>query len=324
MNKINKTSKNFKMNFTKKIIYLLLFFPTIAFAQMQQADDNDNFTKTELIYGRKDGMALTMFMLTPKNNQKTKAIVSIASGNWRSGIINAERFAKRNKIYTDKGYTVFVVMHGSQPRYTIPDAVADIKRAVQFIRYNARKFNVDENHIGITGQSSGGHLALMAGLSDDTKKENAEDPVDRVSDRVQAIAVFYPPTDFLNWGQSGIDLSVLQQLLVRAGVASAFDFKVWSDSSNTYTAVTDAQKKLEISKQYSPVYSVTTDDPPVVIIHGDADKTVPLQQSEILVRKLNDVSIVNQLVIIKDAGHGWENSETDEKLFIDWFDKYLK
>jgi dipeptidyl aminopeptidase/acylaminoacyl peptidase len=77
-------------------------------------------------------------------------------------------------------------------------------------------------------------------------------------------------------------------------------------------------------KQTSPIYSVSNDDPPVLIIHGDADRTVPLQQSETIITRLKEANIPNQLIIKKGGGHGWKNIETEEESFIGWFDKYLK
>ena len=87
---------------------------------------------------------------------------------------------------------------------------------------------------------------------------------------------------------------------------------------------TDREKILQIVKQTSPIYSVSSDDPPVLIIHGDADKTVPLQQSETIIQKLKEANVPNQFIIKKDGAHGWNNQETEEKFFVDWFDKYLK
>lgn len=302
-----------------------LFFLLLISCHYTQlvAQDTSSYTKTEIIYGRKDGMALTMLMLVPKQRPNGKAIISVASGNWVSSYNNAANFVNRSGVYLTKGYTLFVVMHGSQPRYAIPNAITDIKRAVRFIRFNSRNYNIDGNTIGITGSSSGGHLSLMVGLSDDKIDSTSRDPVDKVSSRVQAVAVFYPPTDFLNWGQEKMDLSKLQAVLKLAGVASAFDFKEWNDTVRLYQSVT-AERRLAIAKQISPVYNVTPDDPPVLIIHGDADRTVPLQQSETIITKLKEANVTNQFIIKKGGAHGWQNREVEEKIFVDWFDKYLK
>ena len=299
------------------IIFLLIFQQPIT------AQDSLHFNKTEIIYGRKDGMALTMFMLSPKEHANGKAIISVVSGNWTSGYTYANTFVNNAKIYIDKGYTVFTVIHGSQPRYAIPNEIADIKRAVRFIRYNSNNYHIDGDHLGITGSSSGGHLALMVGLSDDTIDSSSKDPIDHVSARVQAVAVFYPPTDFLNWGQQKMNLSNYQAALALAGVAGAFDFKVWNDTVKLYQSV-NPEKRLEIAKQISPIYSVTPDDPPVFIIHGDADRTVPLQQSETIIQKLKEANVPNNFIIKNGGGHGWKNREVEERNFVDWFDKYLK
>ncbi len=299
------------------ILFLLIY------QQRLSAQDSLNFTKTEIIYGRKDGMALTMFMLAPREHANGKAIISVVSGNWNSSYTYASSFVNSAKIYIDRGYTVFTVIHGSQPRYAIPNEIADIKRAVRFIRYNANNYHIKGDHFGITGASSGGHLSLMVGLSDDKIDSASKDPVDHVSSRVQAVAVFFPPTDFLNWGQKQMNLSNFQAALAAAGVAGAFDFKVWNDTVKLYQAV-NPEMRLEMAKQISPIYFVTPDDPPVLIIHGDADKTVPLQQSETIIKKLKEANVPNDFIIKNGGGHGWKNRDVEEKNFVDWFDKYLK
>jgi acetyl esterase/lipase len=265
-----------------------------------------------------------MLMLSPKRNTKGKAIISVVSGNWFSSYNLSARFVTSAKIYIDRGYTVFAVMHGSQPRYTIPNEIDDLKRAVRFIRYNANEYHIDGNFIGITGASSGGHLSLMVGLSDDKIDTASKDPVNRISSRVQAVAVFYPPTDFFNWGQQNANIIKGKAALAFAGVASAFEFKEWNDTTKTYQVFTDTVKIFQIAKQVSPVYAVSAGDPPVLIIHGDADKTVPIQQSEIIIQKLKETHIQNQFIVKKDGGHGWKNQDVEEKNFVDWFDKYLK
>ena len=294
----------------------LVFFCFSAFAQ-----DSTNYNRTEIIYGRKDGMALSMIGISPKEHAKGKAVLSLVSGNWVSGYKNEAGYERQAVTLVNAGYTVFLVMHGSQPRYSIPDELADIKRAVRFIRYNAKQYSIDANHIGITGSSSGGHLSLLAALTDDKINTAAGDPVDRVSSRVQAAAVFFPPTDFLNWGQqnSGQDMEKLR----RFGVAAAFDFKMLSTSTGMYEHITDTAMIRKIAIEISPINSVTPDDPPVFIAHGDADQLVPLQQSQSIIQKLKEAGVPNQLLIHPGGGHGWKNNDVEEREFAKWFDKYL-
>ena len=298
--------------------FLLLLYITNVHAQ-----DSLSFNRTEIVYGRKDGMALMMIRQLPKHSNG-RAIISVVSGNWRSDYEMAARFEDKDKIYLNSGYTVFEVLTSSQPRYAIPNEVEDVKRAVRFVRYNAKKYGIDPDRIGITGLSSGGHLALMVATADDKLPDNSRDAVDRVSARVQAIAVFYPPTDFLNFGREGFNPVATQAILVATGLAAAFDFKRWNDTTRTYVSITDTNARLEIAKQNSPIYAVTADDPPVLIIHGDADRLVPKQQSESIIKKFEEVKVPNKLIIKQGGSHGWRNSEVEEQFFVEWFDKYLK
>lgn len=285
--------------------------------------DSLNFSKAEVIYGRKDGMALTMTVLTPKN-ANGKAIISVLSGNWISSERMVNLFNERSDMYLEKGYTLFGVMVGCQPRYAIPDEILDLKRAVRYIRYNAKSYVIDPDKIGITGSSSGGHLSLMITTADDITDSKSSDPVDKVSARVQAAAVFYPPTDFINYGAANPTGKINEAGLVMAKVAAAFDFKVWNDATGTFVTISDTEKRLSIAREISPINSVSSDDPPTIIIHGDKDFLVPLQQSEILIAKLKEAKVPCHLIIKEGGAHGWRNREVEEKNFVDWFDKYLK
>ena len=288
-----------------------------------KAQDSSSSKNTEVIYGRKDGMALTMLMQKPAS-PNGKAVVSVVSGNWRSGYDLMQRFAEKDRLYLEAGYTVFNVIHSSQPKYSIPEIVEDVKRAVRYIRYNAKNYGINSNQIGITGASSGGHVALMVATTGDNGDKGSRDPVDNVSSGVQACAVFFPPTDFLNYGQNGFNASASQVILRQTGLSAAFDFKRWNDTTRTYVSISDVDAKKEIARQMSPSNFVSPDDPPTIIIHGDADRLVPLQQSELIIKKFEEAKVANKLIVKSGAGHTWRNSEVDEKNFVSWFDQYLK
>ena len=302
--------------------YLSIIFLFFVFAHLH-AQNNPNFTQTEIVYGRKDGMALTMVKLSPTGSSNGRGIINVVSGNFISSFEWVPRYIERSKIYVNNGFTVFIVVHGSQPRYAIPDEIADIKRAVKFVRYHAKQYGIDPGKIGITGSSAGGHLSLMIGFSEDPAEFISKDPVDTVSSRVQAVAVYYPPTDFLNFGKLNNNPAVNPDFLRFAGVAGAFDFREWNDSTKTIATITDEARRLQIAKDISPTTHISPNDPPVYIVHGDADVVVPLQQSQLLVEKLKVAKIPHQLKIIKGKGHGWPGQEEETKAFVDWFEKYL-
>lgn len=280
-------------------------------------------TRNEVIYGHKDGMALTMLVLTPaKSNQR--GMVNVISGNWVSSLRRIDQRIAAASIYLDKGYTVFLVMHGSQPRYSLQDAAGDIKRAVQFIRYHAASYRIHPDYIGIVGHSSGGHLSLMTGLADNNGDPKAADPVERVSGKVQAVACFFPPTDFLNYGRTGINPSQQKLFLLASGLAGAFTFTEYDNTKKIYREVTDSAKFVAIVTAMSPAQLVTPDDPPVMIWHGDKDVIVPLQQSQLLKQRMEAVNLPVVLKIKPGGQHGWQDMQTEEKDFLSWFDEHLK
>lgn len=302
-----------------KIFFQLLItaFPFLASAQ------DSSYIKTEIIYGRKDGMALTMVELKPTQHPNGKAIVSLVSGNWVSSYNSLPYYTAGATGYVSRGFTVFLVMHGSQPRYTLPDEITDVKRAVRFIRFNAANYGIDPQHIGITGSSSGGHLSLMVATANDDRDLKSRDSIDHVSARVQAVAVFFPPTDFPHFGFPFFDSTTNKILPAAAFVAAAFDFKTLDPITRLYMPVSDSAR-LAYVKKLSPIYSVSPDDPPTFIIHGDADKVVPIQQSKSMIERLNQEKVINKFIIMPGKGHGWADPSAELKQFADWFEKYLE
>src|SRR5579863_972471 len=125
---------------------LLALFLTIVAAPAQPKTD---FTRTEdVIYGRKFGTALTMDVFQPAQPNGI-GILWMVSGGFFSAHENINPGAYQPLL--ERGYTVFAVVHGSQPKYTITEIERDIHRAVRFVRHNAAKYNIDPNHLGITG-----------------------------------------------------------------------------------------------------------------------------------------------------------------------------
>lgn len=301
---------------------LFLLFALLC-TQISLAQDTTSYTSQEIIYGRKDGLAMTMVVLTPKKTNQ-RGIISLMSGNWVSGFRNLQRSTAAAQTYLKRGYTVFLVAHGAQPRYNISDAAGDVKRAVQFIRYNAKAYNISPDHIGITGSSSGGHLSLLAGLSDNAANPASKDPVEKVSGKVQAVAVFFPPTDFLNWGNVGISPTNQRPMLQVMRVLGAFQFTRFDSTKNIYTEITDTADIARIARQLSPAQLVTPDDAPVFIWHGDADMVVPLQQSMVLKEKMEAAGLPFVLKVKPKGAHGWPDAVKDQEDFANWFDKYLK
>jgi len=302
------------------LIVILFFLNFIYQSGLAQTD----YSQKELIYGRKDGMALTMLMLTPKKPGNGKAIIDLVSGGWYSLEEWIPYYTKNAETFLQRGYTVFLVMPSGRPMFTIVDGIADAKRSVRFIRSHAVEYKIDPLHIGITGTSSGGQLSLSVATDDDKPDVASEDPVDRVSSRVQAVACFYPPSDFLHWGNAEVDPKN-KFLLDQADVYSAFEFKEWDPKHKNFELVTNQTKIVATYKEISPIYQISSDDPPILIAHGTADTVVPITQSEKFIERLKQLNITCDLMVKKGGGHGgWNDENLYEMAFADWFDKYLK
>ena len=297
-----------------------LFLATLfCLVSLNLLSADEPFTRREdVIYGRKFGTALTLDVFTPKEKANRAAVIFTVSGGWFSAheAIN-QAFVTP---FTNKGYTVFAVVHGSQPRFTIPEAISDMHRSIRFIRSKADEFQIDPNRIGIVGASAGGHLSLMMGTSGQPENKEAKDPVDRQSSRVQAVACFFPPTDFLNWGEQGVIALGTGPL---AWLPAPFDFVENDAKTKRFERITDDAKLKKIAVEISPISHVSADDPPMLIIHGDKDKVVPIQQATLFIDKLKEHKIPCELVLRPGADHGWATLGQDVNLFADWFDKHL-
>ena len=297
---------------------LLLLLPTLVPAT--SAADEPIFARTkDVVYGRKHGMALTLDVFAPKGKSNGLGAIFVVSGGWFSA---HEAIAPGFlEPLVRRGYTVFAVVHGSQPRYTIPEAIDDLNRATRFVRHHAKDYKIDPDHLGIYGMSAGGHLSLMQATAGDLGKPNPLDPVGRTSSRVQAVACFFPPTDFLNYGkpgESGMGVGLLHAF------RAPFDFHEFDPKQSVYVPIKDESRVHQIGHDISPITHVSKDDPPTLILHGDADKLVPIQQAEIMVKKLNEAGVEAKLVVKRGAAHGWPELHADIEQVADWFDSHLK
>lgn len=265
-------------------------------------------TKTgDVVYGRKFGFALTMDVIQPEKPNGC-AIIYMVSGGWVSG------YSPNVPVYyapfLERGYTVFSVRHACQPKFTIPEITQDIHRAIRYIRFNAKTWNLNPEKFGISGGSAGGHLSLTMGVHGGPGKPDAKDPVDRESSAVQAIACFYPPTDFLNYGKPGEDA---------VGVGTLKNYKgAFGPESDT------PEGRQRLGKEVSPIYYITPQLAPTFIIHGDQDFLVPIQQAETFVARAKEQGVNAQLVVKAGAAHGWPDRQPDYIKFADWFDEHLR
>jgi acetyl esterase/lipase len=259
----------------------------------------------DVIYTKHDGVALTMDIFKPARPNGA-GIIKIISGGWKS-----DHKGISDGTWPKYGYTTFVVVHGTQPRFQVEEIVADLNRAVRFVRHHAAEYGVDPQKLGVTGGSAGGHLSLMLVTRGGPGNPKAPDPVDRESSAVNAAAVFYPPTDYLNWFAEGDNAVGIGRL---AAYAAAFGPKC---------ATEEGREKL--GRDLSPFYWMHAAQPPVYMVHGDADPQVSLTQSQKFYKRCQELGVKCELRIRHDAGHGgWQEMVTeDTPRMAEWFDLQL-
>jgi acetyl esterase/lipase len=279
--------------------YLLALLLTLSLAVAQETT-----RMRDVIYQKRDGFALTLDVYKPAQPNGA-AIIKIISGGW-----NSNHNGIGDGGWTKSGYTTFVVVHGSQPRFHIDEIVTDVQRAVRFVRANATQYGIDPNKIGVTGSSAGGHLSLMLGVKGDAGNPKATDPIDRVSSAVNAVACYYPPTDFISWITENDGLNGVGPLATRK---PAFGPKI--DTPEGMVAM---------GKALSPINFISKAQPPIYIVQGDNDVLVHFTQALRFQKKSAEAGATCEVLIREGAGHGgWKEMGEDNARMVEWTNLHL-
>ncbi|MBM3881061.1 MAG: alpha/beta hydrolase [Verrucomicrobia bacterium] len=260
-----------------------------------------------LVYGQRQGRDLTVDVVQPAQPNGL-GLALMVSGGWKSG---TNAFAPwMTAPLLRRGYTIFAVCHVSQPDATVMEIVADVNRALRFVRHQAPRFGVDPQRLGVTGGSAGGHLSLMLATQGGPGPTDAADPIDRESSAVQAVAIFYPVTDLLNLGESTENLGDggPPKSFVRAFGPQSTNPSVWQ----------------VVGRAMSPIYHVRSNLPPTLIYHGSADTLVPLDQSLRFQAEARQHRARVEVVVRPGKQHGWLTMLWDIRHFADWFDQHLR
>jgi acetyl esterase/lipase len=251
---------------------------------------------TDVVYGYKDGLALTLDVHRPAQPNGA-GVIAIVSGGWQSSVEISRPMVGGylSPLLNAKGFTVFAVRHGSSPRYPMSAIVSDVRRAVRFIRQHAGEYSVDPNRIGVWGASAGGQLALLLGTTADSGDPSASDAVLRESSRVSAVVAWFPATDLSRWRNK-----------------SAFP---------ATATLTEAE-----AAQYSPIRFVSSGAAPSLIVHGDADTTVPIVEGETMHAALTKAGVPASFIRIEGAGHGFGGADLERvnAAMVQWFEQHLR
>jgi acetyl esterase/lipase len=183
---------------------------------------------------------------------------------------------------------------------------ANVKTGIRYVKQHATEYQIDPERLGLTGASAGGHLATLAAVAPEEGNPDASAPQLRYSTKVKAAAIFFPPTDFLDWDGKPADFRTLGDLLFLGGAQGHSE-----------------QEIKDRAAQISPARRVTGHPIPFLLIHGDADPLVPLQQSQKMVAALKAAGGSAELIVKKGGGHPWMTIPEEVKIMADWFDLHL-
>jgi acetyl esterase/lipase len=277
--------------------------------------ESDPFERQRsIVYMETHGVGLLVDIFTPKENANGLAIVDVVSGAWHSdaGKLRDHERAQMFNIYCSRGFTVFGIRPGSVTKFTGSEMLAHVHQGIRYAKSRADDFNFDPDRMGIIGASAGGHLALLATVHAEDGNPKSKDALKKLDTHLKAVAVFFPPTDFLEWGDQRIDFShgqisaAIGQLLFAGGVDGQSEDRL-----------------LAMARRISPLHNIPDETPPFLLIHGDADPLVPLNQS----RKFVDAVIENggaaDLIVKEGGAHPWPTINEEVEVMADWFEKQL-
>jgi acetyl esterase/lipase len=296
----------------RSLIFVLLAVRLSA--QTAAAQELPYVQHENVVYGEAHGVGLLMDIFTPQGAANGLGVVDVISGAWHSdrGKIRDHERARTFHTLCERGYTVFAVRPGSITKFNVSEMLANLNEGIRWVKKHSGDYRIDPERLGLMGASAGGHLACLAAVTASDGNSGSENKSADLSTRVKAVAVFFPPTDFLDFGGKALDSQdeLMGRLLGSGAKPQAADRETGADSS-------------QLLKQISPAHLVTSSTPPFLLIHGDADPVVPLQQSERMLAALKQAGVPAELIVKSGGGHPWFTIHEEVKVVADWFDKQL-
>jgi acetyl esterase/lipase len=288
--------------------------PRVADKRRAKGETADGVTvHSNLTFCSLPGADLKLDLAVPAGDGPFPAIVCVHGGGWHSGSKGSH--AERIKECAMNGYVAATISYRLAPRNHFPAPLHDVKCAVRWLRAHADTYHIDKDHIGAFGDSAGGHLVCLLGVTGKKDALEGDTGYKDQSSAVQAVVAYYPPTD-LTMLHDVIDGLKLNNALVSKAKKIVEDLMGGSPSKVGREAYLAA----------SPVHHVSKEAAPTLLIHGTADLVVPCIQSQLLERKLKEAGAEAKLVLVDKAGHGFSgrSAEMARQATAEFFDRYLK
>lgn len=225
---------------------------------------------------------LDLYLPEKPDNSKRPVVVRIHGGAWRHGDKSGQQSAAN---YVKQGYIGVAINYRFSQHAPFPAQIEDCKAAIRWLKAHSQKYGIDTNRIMVMGGSAGGHLAALLGTTGDSQVFDVGEHLDQSSD-VCAVIDQYGPTD-----------------LLLAADTPGYRNKMSAVTQLLGGSLTN-NRKLAI--QANPITYVSANDPPFLILHGDADPLVPLNQSAALHEALEGVHVSSVFHVVKGGAHGGE------------------
>jgi acetyl esterase/lipase len=263
--------------------------------------------RPNLEYAKPDGKPQYLDLYLPKNAEgKLPIIVAIHGGGWSGG----DKARPQILPLLRDGYAVASINYRLSQVAKFPAQVHDCKAAIRWVRAHADELHLDADRIGIWGDSAGGHLVALLGTTADNKELEGEEGNANFSSRVQAVCDYYGPADFLT-----INDQAPPDTAIHHNAPDSPEAKLIGG------AIPENKEKAALA---SPVHYASKDAAPFLIMHGDVDKVVPVQQSIELRDALQKAGVEASLYIIGGQGHGFRNHPELIPMMRAFFDRHLK
>lgn len=239
-------------------------------------------------------------------------IVHIHGGGWMAG----NKFPCPVMGMVSKGYVVASVEYRFSQKAKFPAQIQDCQAAIRWLRANSKQHNIDPDRVGAVGGSAGGHLSALVGTAGGKKAFAPIGGNEEHSDRVHAVCDIYGPANFS---------TVMQQAADDKNIRNIFQFNSPKDPYSQLIGVS-LEGNPEKTDAVSPVHYVSTDSPPMLILHGTHDALVPYAQSEEFATALKAKGVEVWLQTLPGSGHGGGGfgKPAINALTQNFFDKHLK
>lgn len=250
-------------------------------------------------FGKGGGRPLKMHLLLPekKGQGKLPAIVWVHGGGWRNG--NNQGGLRRLPELVRRGFVGASIEYRLSGEAPFPAQIEDCKCAIRFLRAHADQFGIDPERIGVWGSSAGGHLVALLGTSGHVAELEGKGGWEKFSSKVQAVCDFCGPTDLMLFRNDNPRGTIG---LLLGGQPST---------------------KKDLARSANPLTHLTREAPPFLIVHGDQDKTVPLEHSRLLADALKKAGVPVTLLVAEGQGHGLGGPEV-MRAVTEFFEKTLR